>query len=153
MSVVNILSSRTLPEPEIEQIAQLTITFSRRLTRTHVDGIPPAIGEALEQIAAAVNVDSCQLVEFNELGSVTCVYGPTKTAGTSGRPGQTAPDTWLVDRLARGELVAISRPDELPREAIAARERALVTGICSILGLPGAVAGQTTCALVIHLWF
>ena len=150
MSVVNLSSSRTLPDPEIEQVAQLAVTFSRRLTRAPLGDIAPAIAEALAEIAAATRVDACQLVEFTESGSVARAHVPTKTANASDRQSQTpVPDAWLVERLSRGELVAISRPDELPREAIAAREQALATGICSILGVPGSVAGQTTCALVI----
>ena len=60
-----------------------------------------------------------------------------------------APGDWLVARLARGELVAVSRPDELPAEAIAAREQARRSGGYSILGVPASVAGQVMCALVI----
>jgi transcriptional regulator with GAF, ATPase, and Fis domain len=45
--------------------------------------------------------------------------------------------------------VAISGPDELPPEAVASRERARLTGACSVLGVPSSIAGQVVCALVI----
>src|SRR5688572_23192140 len=140
MSISNLSSSRNLPDSEIEQVAQLAVAFSRRLTRAPLGEIAPAIAEALEGIAVATRAGACQLVEFTESGSVTRAHFPSKATNSSDRQSQTpVPDAWLVERVMRGEVVAISRPDELPREAVAARERALASGICSILGVPGAV--------------
>jgi formate hydrogenlyase transcriptional activator len=151
MSVVNISSSRSVPDSELEQITQLAIVFSRRLIHARVGDIAPAIAEALEQIALVTNVDVCQLLEFNESGALARAHVPSRTTDEPNRQGQNQlPDGWLVERLSRGEAVVISQADELPREAIAAREQALVTGLCSILGVPGVVAGQTTCGLVIR---
>ena len=55
-----------------------------------------------------------------------------------------------MSRLSRGELVAISRVDELPRDAVAARERARATGACSLLGVPVSLGERVICALVIN---
>jgi formate hydrogenlyase transcriptional activator len=151
MSVVNMSSSRPLTDTESEQLSQLAITFSSRLTRAHLGDVATTIAEALAQVAAAIRVDACQLVEFTESGSVARAHTAATAVGAADRRREpSVPDAWLVERLARGELVAISQPDELPREAIAAREQALVTGGCSILAVPGSVAGQTTCAMVIQ---
>ena len=111
MSVVNLSSSRTLPDMEIEHVAQLAVTFSRRLTRANLEDIAPAIAEALEHIAAATRVDACQLVEFTESGSVARAHVPTKSTNASdGQSQTTVPDTWLVERLvarrAGGHLAA-----------------------------------------------
>ena len=150
MPVVNMPSSRT-PDNELEQISQLAVTLSRRLTHAQVGELAPAIAEALEQVAAVTQIDVCQVLEFTESGAVARVHVPAKAADAASRHSQNEhPDAWIVERLARGEMVVVSQPDELPREAIAAREQALVTGFCSILGVPGVVAGQTTCALVIR---
>ena len=73
---------------------------------------------------------------------------PTRPASTESQEHQTAiPDDWVIERLARGEMVAISRPEELPREAMAARRQ---TGISSTLGVPTLVAGRAVCALVLQ---
>ena len=151
MPVVNIAPSRTLPDNELEQISQLAVSLSRRLTHAHVGEIESAVAEALEQIAAVTQVDVCQVLEFTESGALARVHVPPRAADAANRQAQNQlPDAWLVERLSRGELVVVSQPDELPREAIAAREQALVTGFCSILGVPGVFAGQTTCGLVIR---
>ena len=150
MPVVNIASSRTIPDVEIDQVTQLAVTLSGRLARVPLDGIHVSIGEALDQIAAATRVDDCQLVEFAESGSVARAHFPTSIASVADEQSQTPVlQEWLVERLARGELVVISRPEELPREAMATREQARRTGLCSILGVPASVAGQVVCALVI----
>ena len=98
----------------------------------------PAIAEALAEVAAATRVEGCQLLEFTESGAVTRAHVPTGTASApDGAARRAGPEAWLVERLRRGELVAISRPDELPREAMASREQARRTGACSHPGGAG----------------
>ncbi len=148
MPVLSMSSSRVVPEADLDELAQLAMRFSRRLTRVHLEEIAPAIAEALNQIAAATGVDACRLVELTESGSVAHVHGPT-SAASEGQQQRPVSEGWLIERLVRGELVAISRPEELPREAIAAREQGYRTGVCSILGVPASVAGTVVGALVI----
>ncbi len=85
------------------------------------------MAEALAEIAAATRVDGCQLLEFAESAAVTRVYRPLAPA-TAAPGASPEPEDWLVERLWRGELVSISRPEELPREAIASREQSRLTG-------------------------
>jgi hypothetical protein len=139
-------SSRGLPEADPEQLAQLAVTLSRRLARVLLEDMGPTIAEALSQIAAAIRVDRCQLLELAESGSVTRAHVPTGTATAPEGQDQTLAEAWLVERLVRNELVDISRPDELPREAIASRDQARRTGACSILAVPASVGGQVVCA-------
>ncbi len=148
MSVVNILSSRNLPETDHEPLAHLAVSLSRRLTRVGLDDLALSIADSLQEIAAATGVESCQLFEFAETATVARVHVPT---GALRPPQNRALDgeAWLVERLWRGELVAISRPEDLPREAIASREQARIVGPYSVLGVPAASGGQVTCALVI----
>ena len=110
MSVVNLSSSRVLPDSEIEHVAQLAVTFASRLTRATLGDIATTIAEALKQVAAATRVEVCQLVEFTESGSVARVHVPTiderVRRGTarrgSGRMARRTP----VARRAGGHLAA-----------------------------------------------
>ena len=52
------------PDAELEQVAQLAVSLSGRLARLHLHDITSAISEVLEQIAAAMGVDRCELLEF-----------------------------------------------------------------------------------------
>jgi transcriptional regulator with GAF, ATPase, and Fis domain len=147
MAVVNISSLRSMPDADLELLSQLAVTLSRQLTRVTVDGLSAAIAEALTQVAAATRADACCLIEFGDSGGVT---GTHAAAGTPGPPEhRIAGEPWLIERLARGELVAIARPDELPSDAIATREHASRRGGGSYLAVPVSLGGRVTCALVI----
>src|SRR5688572_27585593 len=133
MSVVNI-STRNGPDADHDHLAQLAVTLSRRLTRVPLDDMGVAIAEALAEIAAVTRVESCRLLEFTELAAVARVHSAAGIAKVShGSLQARDEEDWLVERLWRGEVVSISRPEELPREAIASREQSRVIGAYSIL--------------------
>jgi formate hydrogenlyase transcriptional activator len=142
-------SSRSLPDTELEHITQLAVTLSGQLTRVHVEEIGSAVAEALQRVAAAMRVDACQLIQFSESGTARA-HATVGRATVDGEEHETpAPPEWLVARLARGEMVAVSRPEDLPREARALWNQEGRTGACSVLGVPASVAGRVVCALVI----
>jgi formate hydrogenlyase transcriptional activator len=146
MSVLNMSSSRVRPEAELERITQLAVTLSAQLTRVDFDGLDPVIAGVLTQVATATRVEECQLVEFTESGSVARVHLPTRPANTAdGGHHLPAPDQWLLARLASGEAVVVSRPDDLPPEITALRQ----TLGGSVVGVPASVAGRVVCALVL----
>ena len=120
MSVVNI-ASRNL-EADHDHLAELAVSLSRRLTRVMVDNMPAAIAEALAEVAAAVRADGCRLLEFSDSSDNAKVHAPTGATLTA--DSVQAPEAWLVDRLRRGELVSISRPEDLPQELLMSREEA-----------------------------
>ncbi len=123
MSVVNI-ASRNLSDAGSDHLAELAVSLSGRLTRVLADGMPAALAESLAEIAAAICVDGCRLYEFGDAGTLVRVHEPAVPANTSDRPRQAAePEDWLVQRLGSGETVSISRPEDLPREAILSRQQ------------------------------
>jgi hypothetical protein len=149
LSLVSCRRRGPLPR-ELEQIVQLAVILSSRLTRLHLDDPSSTIAEALDQIASVTRVDGCQLLEFSDSGTVARTHVPIGCMRpTDAAPRNQMPDAWLVERLARGELVTISQLDDLPREATEARVQARRTGACSVLGVPASVAGQVVCALVL----
>src|SRR5436190_22207964 len=106
MSVLNMSSTRTIPEADLEQLAQLAVALSRRLTRVLPEDMSPAIAGALGQIAAAIHPDGCQLFEFGESGGLARVHALPATADAADA-AQPAPgaDASVVERLTRGEVV------------------------------------------------
>ena len=149
MSVVNISTSRNVLEQDHDQLAQLAASLSRQLTRVALDGINAAIAEALAQIAAVTRVETCRLLEFAASATVARVHAAAGTARTNPSHQADEPEDWLVERLWRGDVVSISRPEELPREAVASREHSRIAGPYSILGVPATSGGQVVCALVV----
>jgi len=131
MSVVNLSSSRTSPESDLDQLAQLAVTLSRRLARLLPEDMPGAIADALGQLASAIRVDTCQLLEFAEGGAVARAH----TAGhAADEPDGLAriQEASFLDCLRRGDVVDTSRPDE-----------------CAILAVPASLGGQVLCAVVV----
>jgi formate hydrogenlyase transcriptional activator len=148
MSAIAISSSRFRSDIELQEFERLAVSLSSRLTRLHLEEITPAIASALDQVASAMSGDSCRLVEFAEGGAVARVHVSARTANAQ-EDQALASARWLIERLARGELVAISRPEDLPPDAAIAREYARRTGHHAILGVPASIAGQVVCALVV----
>jgi hypothetical protein len=129
MSVVNIASSRNLPESGHDHLAELAVSFSRRLTRVPLDGILAAIAESLAELATALPAEGCRLVEFSDTGAAARVHLRTGAAKPGDRAlAETAAEAWLSERRARGEIVSIARPEDLPRDGVVAGELARITG-------------------------
>jgi transcriptional regulator with GAF, ATPase, and Fis domain len=137
MSVLNMPSSRNLPDGDLEQLAQLAVTLSRRLTRVLPEQMDQVITEALAQVAAAIRVESCQLLEFAESGVVARAHAsPLTDAGPDAQARSPIQEASIVERLTRGEIVDLSRPEEQSRG--------------SLLAVPATLGGQAVCALVIE---
>jgi formate hydrogenlyase transcriptional activator len=147
MSVITMPSSRNAYEAELEQLDRLALALSTQFTRIRHDEIDPAIPEVLGQIGAALGGYGCRLLEFAESGAFVHAHTPRGGATVAGGNMTPAAEDWLVQRLSRGEPVNISRPDELPDEALATRDRPRVG---AVLGIPAPASGQPICALLIQ---
>ena len=135
MSVVNISASRNVPETDHDPLAQLAASLSGRLTRVPLDGMPATMAQALAEIAAAIRVENCRLLEFTGSAMVGRIHSATGTVRPPDGAHHVLAEDWLVERLWRGELVSVSRPEELPRRRWPAASNRLA-GAYSILGVP-----------------
>lgn len=149
MSLLKISSSR-LPEPDLDPLSQLAVVLSRRLTGVRPEAMDAVMAGALAEIAAAARVSACQLIEFAESGSVARIYNPAGTECTLGGDETGSVEGWVVARLVRGEVVAISGLQQLPREAIASREQTRRSWPYSMLAVPDSPGGHIVCGLVIN---
>jgi formate hydrogenlyase transcriptional activator len=135
---------------ESVRIRRLSADLFRELSDLPRAEVEQAVARALADVESATASDKCRLLEFDGAGRVAYVHGTTVTATTEeGWNGHRVSEEWLVRRLARGQRVSISRPDELPPDAVTARERARDAGGTSIVGLPWMVSGRPVCALTI----
>src|SRR5436190_10871526 len=118
MSVLSMASSRS-SETETELEHKLALSLSGQLARIPSGELGEGIAAALHEVAVVTGLESCQLLEFGENGTVVATHAPTRAATTL-EPERQPPmlDQWLIARLARGEVVAVSRPEDLPREAV-----------------------------------
>ncbi len=149
MSVLNMPSSRSLPEAELERITELAVSLSGQLTRVTFDELEAAIAGGLQHLVLATGADACRLIQFNEGGAVVGAQNTTRIVNLA---AEEAPplDEWLAVRLARGEVVAVSQPEDLPPEAKILRQQMDQPWRGALLGVPASVAGRVMCALVIN---
>jgi formate hydrogenlyase transcriptional activator len=150
MSVTAMPSPRSVSDTELEQFEQLAVTLVGRLTRLQLQEIGPAIGAALGQVAVAMGVDSCRLIELTDTGSLAREHFPLEANRSEGQHCPAPAGDWLIERLARGELVAISRQEERPLEALTPCEGGRHRAFGALLGVPASAAGQVVCALVVE---
>jgi transcriptional regulator with GAF, ATPase, and Fis domain len=137
-------------ETELEQITNLAVTLSGQLIRVPSGELGEEIAAALYQVAAVTGLESCQLLEFSEIGTVIGTFAPTRSAMThDAEEPPRMPDEWLVARLTRGEVVVVSRPEDLPQEAATRGRETGQAGGYSVLGVPASVAGRVVSALVL----
>jgi transcriptional regulator with GAF, ATPase, and Fis domain len=135
-------------ETELEHITNLAVTLSGRLIRIPSGELGDAITAALDQVAAVAGLESCRLLEFAEFENDTKLHGATGMAAPGDSPAF-EPEDWLVDRLRRGELVSIARPEDLPREAMASSPQARLARPYSMLAAPASSGGNVICALIV----
>ena len=150
MRGTTISSSPATPEMELEELDRLAASLPHRLGHLHLEEITATIASTLGQIAGIMSVDACRLVEFAEGGAIAREHFPATPRNVVPKSNPLSGGVrWLMERLARGEVIAISRPEDLPLDALAAREHVRRTGVCSVLGVPVSIAGQVVCAFVI----
>jgi len=116
MSVLNMPSSRSLPEAELERITEIAVSLSGQLTRVHFDELDAAIAGGLLHLVEATGADACRLIQFNDSGAVVGTQNPTRIVNTTAEEPLPLED-WFVVRLARGEVVALRRRVLLPPRA------------------------------------
>jgi len=146
MSVLNLSSLRPPSDAGLEELGQLAVTLSARLTRSHAEETAAIIANALAQIVEVMRCSRCRVIEFDPAGCVACVH----LARTTGREGSadcaTCDERWLTDRLTRGDVVTMA--DSLPGGTAASMMRAPRPG--AFVAVPARIAGQTVCALVVE---
>jgi formate hydrogenlyase transcriptional activator len=148
MSVTSLLE-RIAPEMNAESLADLAVALSRRLTLVQSEDLPKTIGAALDEIAAATHADTCQCLEFTGPGSGFRVHlRSTEKSAADSQHRPLDPEAWLIERLARGECVTLSRQGDRLHEVITGQDERR-TEPCSILGVPASLGGRVVCALVI----
>lgn len=138
--------SELVPEP----LDRLAADLAARMSRLPLDDMTAVIADALRRVAAAASVGICRLIEFNDQGDVAGEHGMSAGDALEAEGPVVQSGSWLIERMIRGELVVISKPCDLPPDAIAAQERAERARVCSLVAVPAAAAGRVVSALVVE---
>jgi formate hydrogenlyase transcriptional activator len=136
--------SEFVPEP----LERLAADLAARMSRLPLDDMTVVIADALRRVALAVSVGICRLIEFNDQGDVAGEHGMSAGDALEADGPVVQSGSWLIRRMSRGELVVISRPSDLPPDAIAAQDERV--RVCSLVAVPAAAAGRVVSALVVE---
>ena len=118
-------------------LSSLSTTFSNVWT---VD-VDREIEEGLRRIVELLNVDRGGLIEFSREGKTLRTWTVDGALTLEELP-------WTTAMLRRGDVVRVSRIDDLPDEAAADRRTCLAAGIKSQIALPLGVGGTLVGGLV-----
>jgi signal transduction histidine kinase len=128
-------------------LSSLSATFSK-LWDAEFDR---QIEQGLRRIVDFLDVDRASLIEFSRDGSAYRTWTIDGGTTAEGIP-------WTAALIQRGEVVALSRIEDLPAEAAVDRRTCLALGIKSQVALPLVVAGTVVGGLVfgsvrdVHGW-
>ena len=123
------------------EFEKLIAGMSTRFANASDDDIHAAIRDALADIGMFVGADRCHVIELDEEmlgGRMTYEWSVATGDSRGARYGEmpAAVFPWWVDRMVRGEAIAVSSLDELPPEAANERRMLERQGIRSVAFMP-----------------
>jgi formate hydrogenlyase transcriptional activator len=149
MTLVAFSPARLGSLEELRPFERFVVDLSATCAALDASTSDATIAQAVEQIAIAFGVDECTLIAFAGSGGASVVhswaaapYAPCESEDLHRMP-------WLLDRLARDTVVAVSTEMELPAAATEDREHARRTGMRARLAVPVSLGGRVSYGLVI----
>ena len=152
-----VVASRTVPPEtvfparESADFESLLSELSAAFVRVSVDKIDTEIERWLERIVLAMGLDRSTVYRVDGGGLFWCTHQWARPGiGTQDRGRRYAAKDapWLISKIRSGEIVVISRMDDLPPEAWTAREGFLKVGTKSNVTIPLRVGGTVVGALL-----
>jgi transcriptional regulator with GAF, ATPase, and Fis domain len=150
MTLVAFSPSRLTSQQDLQPFERLAVSLSSCCSRLEADDADEVLARAVEEIGTAFGADECTLIAFGERGATKVVRswaaGPQMPASDE----DIANMPWLIRRLVRNTVVAMTPSTDVPLAA-AARDRAHAerSGIASRLAVPVAVGVRVGYGLVI----
>jgi transcriptional regulator with GAF, ATPase, and Fis domain len=144
------MSSRPSTIDDGSGFERLLTQSSTRFASLDSEQLTPALNVTLEQTCIDMKVDRSTIIQFDEDGAMQTVH-------SCQQPSQEALHVevdpaswhWLTRRLLDGQVVAISRLEDLPVEAYEERAYARRSGLSSMLAIPVMLGNRSVCALVV----
>jgi transcriptional regulator with GAF, ATPase, and Fis domain len=100
-------------QEELQPFERLVVDLSSSFSSLGDDTVDAVVARAVEDLGAALGVDECTLVAFQERGGVSIVYSWAAPPSTPYRDEDLAGMPWLIQRLSRNSVVSLT-PDDLP---------------------------------------
>jgi formate hydrogenlyase transcriptional activator len=149
MALVAFSRNRIASQEELHPFERLAAGLSSSFSTLAADEGETAVAQAVEDIGMAFGVDECTLLAFIEGGSATVVHSWAVPPLAPCRDEDLAHMPWLIQRLSRNAVVALTPEMDLPHAAASDRAHAQQSGVVVRLGVPIAVGVRVTYAIVV----
>jgi formate hydrogenlyase transcriptional activator len=126
------------------QFERVISRLSNALTNVTLDRIDGEISNGLKDIGEVLGVDRVAILLTDPEDKSGVVSHSWVSEGIPARPAGSIDGhcPWLTSRIAEGEIVRLSAPEDLPEEAVFEREYMLSVGLKSWLEIPLRVGGE-----------
>ena len=149
MALVAFPSTRMSTLDELGPFERLAASLSSLFCTLDVQEADSALARAVEEIGTVFGVDECTLIAFAEGADVSVVRSWAAAPHPPCSDDDLGCMPWLVQRLARNAVVALTPDMDLPHAAAADRAHAQRTGVWARLGVPIAVGARVVYGLIV----
>lgn len=120
--------------------------------KSTVDRLDSDVNTSLKRIARSLRLDRCCLLQLSSDGATLIPTHRWSRPGSDPAPlvGGCPGTPWICMKVLRGEVVALSRLDDLPEDGARDREFLKRVGTKSYLSLPMEVDGQVTGSMILE---
>ena len=149
MATIAFSTSRSGPDEDLQPFERLAVTLSSSFSSLQPDEVEGSVGSALEGIGTTFNVDECTLITYRDRGCAAVVRSWAMPPHMPCTDEDLASMPWLVQRLARNTVVAVTPTAQVPYAARIDRAHAAATGVEARLAVPVIVGARVTYGLMI----
>jgi hypothetical protein len=149
MALIAFSPPRGLPLQDLQAGERLIATLSSSFSTLAPDDVAETVTRTLEMVGQAFAADECTLVSYGEPGAVSVAGAwaapPHRPCGED----DLAEMPWLLQRVARNTVVALTAGTDFPQAAARDREHAVRTGVAARLAVPVALGARVAYALML----
>ena len=136
-------------QADLHPFERLAVTLSSSFSSLQPDEVEDALGRALEEIGTTFGVDECTLIGYPEGEPPAVVRSWAKPSHPPCTDVDLASMPWLVQRIARNAVVAVTPTADVPYAARIDRAHAAATGVEARLAVPVIVGSRVAYGLMI----
>ena len=149
MALIAFSPSRPGSHEDLHPFERLAVSVSTCFTMLQAGDVDEAVARTLHEIAGTFAADECTLLLFGVRVPAQVVQSWASLPQASFTDDDVAGMPWLVQRLARNAVVAVTPLTEWPQAAAKDREHAERRGISARLAVPVVVGARVRYALMV----
>ena len=149
MSLIAFSPSRSDSTEDLHPFERLTVSLSSSFSTLSVDETMESVALALEDVGSTFGVAECTLIALGDAHTAKIVRSWTAHPYEPCRDEDLVSMPWLIQRLARNAVVAITSAVDFPHAAAQDRAHADRTGVGARLAVPVCIGTRVLYGLMI----